>query len=66
MDGDAAEGDLGPAGDRRPRVFLSYAHDDAGFSDLVRRFYEFLRIDCGIDAVIDRVAAKSPWSGRRG
>jgi hypothetical protein len=26
----------------------------------VRRFCEFLRVDCGIDAVLDRVAAESP------
>jgi len=41
-------------------VFLPYAHDTPEFADLVRRFYEFLRIDCGIDAVFDRVAAQSP------
>src|SRR5436853_4318834 len=62
MDGDAEDGapEDRPRPERPPRVFLSYAHDDAEFSDLVRRFYEFLRIDCGIDAVFDRVAAQSP------
>jgi hypothetical protein len=43
-----------------PKVFLSYAHDDAAHEDAVRRFYEFLRLECGIDAVFDRVGAQSP------
>lgn len=61
MGGDTAEGDSAPAPVARPpRVFLSYAHEDDEFSDLVRRFYEFLRVDCGIDAVFDRVAAQTP------
>ena len=50
--------DAGPAGSLR--VFLSYAHDDLPHEEAVREFYEFLRVDCGIDAVFDRVAAQSP------
>jgi hypothetical protein len=45
---------------RPPRVFVSYSHDNPLHEDLVRRFCEFLRGDCGVDAVLDRVAAESP------
>jgi len=41
-------------------VFISYANDSPEHTDLVRRFYEFLRIDCGIDAVFDLQAAETP------
>ncbi|MGI8983968.1 MAG: hypothetical protein ACR2HM_05480 [Acidimicrobiales bacterium] len=62
MNGEELDGAPGspPSHERLPRVFLSYAHDDVAFSDLVRRFYKFLRMDRGIDAVFDRVAAQSP------
>ncbi len=61
MNGDAVDGaSASSLGGRPPRVFLSYAHNDDESSDLVRRFYEFLGIECGIDAVFDRVAAQSP------
>lgn len=66
MNGDPGDStrESSPTDPRPPRVFISYAHDDAAFSDLVRLLYEFLRIDCGVDAVVDRVAAESPqdWS----
>ncbi|WP_164904883.1 SEFIR domain-containing protein [Streptomyces cyaneus] len=39
------------------RVFISYAHDDAGHIDKVRDFYHFLR-RCGIDADLDLPAGE--------
>lgn len=65
----AEEEATGPAPRRPPRVFISYAHDTPEHEEAVRRFYELLRVDCGIDAIFDRVAAQSPrdwtvWMGR--
>jgi SEFIR domain len=38
----------------RPRVFVSYTHDDTRHKDLVRAFSEFLVQDCGLDVHLDR------------
>lgn len=48
---------------RPPRVFISYAHDDAAHVALVEQLWVFL-IDNGIDARLDVEAAVQPqdWS----
>ncbi len=43
------------------RVFISYAHDSPGHTDMVRRFATFLRQDIGLDARLDQW----PESNRR-
>lgn len=51
------------------RVFVSYAHDDAGHEDRVRDFWLFLRAN-GLDARLDLPAAEEPrdwtlWMGQQ-
>lgn len=38
----------------RPRVFVSYTHDDTQHKELVRAFSELLVKDCGLDVHLDR------------
>ncbi|MGN9757431.1 VMAP-C domain-containing protein [Streptomyces sp. SD31] len=52
----------------RPRVFISYAHDDDAHIEQVETLYELLRAD-GLDARMDLYAAATPqdwarWMGR--
>jgi hypothetical protein len=42
------------------RAFISYAWDDAAHVEMVRRFRDFLRDECGIDARLDLSAGERP------
>ncbi|WP_198169468.1 CHAT domain-containing protein, partial [Herbidospora daliensis] len=42
-----------------PRVFISYAHDDAAHAEQVRTLWAFLRAN-GVDARLDESAAREP------
>ncbi|MFE2810711.1 SEFIR domain-containing protein [Streptomyces nigra] len=49
----------------RPRVFISYAHDDAAHVTQVETLYELLRVKGGVDAKLDSFAGVQsqdwPW-----
>ena len=54
---DRCRGSVG--GGVNPRVFISYAHDDAAHEEVVQQFWVFLRRN-GIDAKLDAPAAETP------
>ncbi|TXS48663.1 hypothetical protein EAO75_17295 [Streptomyces sp. uw30] len=47
-------------GTGRPRVFISYAHDDDGHVTKVETLYELLRTQGGLDAKVDLYAGVQP------
>jgi len=53
-----------PASPARPRIFVSYTHDDLMHIEAVRAFCEFLRAGCGLDVHVDRwdTAGRREWS----
>jgi hypothetical protein len=48
------------AGQGRPRVFISYAHDDEAHITQVEKLYELLRTEGGLDAKLDLYAGVQP------
>lgn len=55
---------VGGDDDPRPRVFISYAHDDEAHIEKVETLYQLLRAEGGVDAQLDLYAAHEPqdWS----
>ncbi len=53
-----------PVASARPRIFVSYAHDDFRHIEAVRAFCDFLRADCGLDVHMDRwdTVGRREWS----
>src|SRR5690242_7016616 len=49
---------------RRPRVFVTYSHDDERHRRLVREFATFLRVEAGVDVRLDQWAddGRRDWS----